>query len=190
MFYSAPDQANTAQTSWEYVMKHSRMPLRAIARATVMPALVAIGAAVVPAYPASADDAVLNGPYILYFDKATADGAPSPLPRKTYWYEFQTDCSSGCTATGDQVNTNDRSGPYHDLGGDVSLQFLDGQWIRSGQYDMTCADGSVVRYMWSWTLTPQPDGSLTGTRTLDPSGRCEELETSSVTESITATRQG
>jgi serine/threonine-protein kinase len=153
-------------------------------------ALVGVGIAVIPAQPAAADDAVLDGTYMLYFGQATADGAPSPRPRMTYWYQFHTDCSSGCTATGDQVNTDDRSGPYADLGGDVSLQFLDGQWVRSGQYDRTCADGSVVRYMWSWTLAPQPDGSLTGTRDNNPSGRCPEYETSFLTQPITATRQG
>lgn len=154
--------------------------LHAMAKAAVITVLVGIGSTVA-AQPASAQDAVLDGTYKLYF-------GPSPLPSMTYWYAFHTDCSNGCTAIGDQVNTDDRSGPHEGFDGTVSLQFLDGQWLRSGQYDRVCADGSIVRFMWSWTLTQQPDGTLTGVRVIDPSGRCAEYETSFITQPITATR--
>ena len=163
---------------------------RAMSRAAVISALIGFGLTVAPAHTAAADDPVLEGMYKLYFGEGTANGVPSSVQRMTYWYDFRTDCSGGCTAVGEQENTDDRSGPHPGFDSVVSLQFLDGHWFRSGQHDTTCRDGSVVRFTWSWTLNPQPDGSLTGTRTNDPSGRCPEFETFFVTQTIVATRDG
>lgn len=165
-----------------------------IHRAISIAALVGAGCVIASGQAVYAEDeAVLDGTYRLFFDgsQATVDGAPSPQPWATYWYEFQSSCAaSGCTATGTQITTDDRtaSPAFTHI---VNLQFTNGQWVRTGSYEMKCADASTSAWTTQWSLTPQGDGTLTGTRVDTPSGTlCGGRPAGVISQPITATREG
>lgn len=135
-------------------------------------ALVGAGCVITSGQAAYAEDATLDGTYRLLFDgsQATVNGAPAPLPTATYWYAFQSSCAaSGCTADGTLVNTDDRTASPA-FTHNVSRQFTNGQWVRTGTYESKCADGSTSAWTTQWSLTPQGDGTLTGTRVDTPGG--------------------
>jgi hypothetical protein len=168
----------------------SRLRLGAIVMRypTFIAAVVGVCLLASGAVASAEDDAVLNGVYRLYFGAATGDSVGKPVQTANYWYDFTTDCSGpgGCFADGTQVNTDDRSG-QRGFDHTVHLSFVNGQWLRGQQYDVVCPDGSITRWMTEWTLTPEADGSLTGTRVTNPAGsNCFGAAGSS--QSITATR--
>lgn len=131
-------------------------------------------AAPVPAPPA----AVLDGTYRMEPDlaKQTANGAPDPQPKtsnSTFWWAFRSACRPiGCVATGTKLDVNDHqvaSSPADT----AELHFVDGHWQKTpvqiqvqfpyclatdGKSVVASADTEVV----TWSLEPQPDGTLRG----------------------------
>ena len=128
-----------------------------------------------PAKPA----AVLDGTYRFDYDyeKQTINGAPYAIHTtdNTAWWAFRSSCgSTGCVATASQLDTNNhqvartpaQSGGY---------RFVDGHW-QSAPVERQLAqprclggNGQVVAgantVMLTWSLEPQPDGTLRGVKT-------------------------
>jgi hypothetical protein len=117
---------------------------------------------------------VLDGTYRVDYDwaKQTANGDPTTgdvtTTQTTNWWAFRSLCTAtGCVATGsrlDDTNHNEAKGVAH------VLHFADGHWQDSPYLHPpeqcrgtsgTVADSSTL----SWSLEPQPDGTLRGTAT-------------------------
>lgn len=122
---------------------------------------------------------LLDGTYRFEYDyeKQTINGAPYAIHTtdNAAWWAFRTSCgSAGCVATATQLDTNNhqvarspaQSGEY---------RFADGDWQSAPvQRQLTqprClgAGGQVVSgtntVLLTWSLGPQPDGTLRGTKT-------------------------
>jgi serine/threonine protein kinase, bacterial len=122
---------------------------------------------------------LLDGTYRFDYDyeKQTINGAPYAVHTtdNVAWWAFRSSCgSSGCVATVTQLDTNNpklartpaQSGNY---------LFVDGHWqsapVQRQLAQPRClgTDGQVVEgantVMLSWSLDPQPDGSLRGMKT-------------------------
>jgi hypothetical protein len=97
------------------------------------------------------------------------NGKPSPAELPARQYAFRSSCQTdGCVATGLRMADGDAGKVFSDDGKDVAALTLDrvgGQWLWAAQYPFTCdEDGSGGREFVAWSLTGQPDGTLTGTR--------------------------
>jgi serine/threonine protein kinase, bacterial len=114
---------------------------------------------------------VLDGTYRLDYDltKQTANGAPTiGGSAETHWWAFRSLCTpTGCVATGSGLadpNHNEAKGAAH------VLHFANGHWQDTPYLQTpaqcpgtseTVTDTSTL----SWSLTPQPDGTLRGVAT-------------------------
>jgi serine/threonine protein kinase, bacterial len=130
------------------------------------PATVA-GAPLASTHPA----AVLDGTYRLDYDlaKQTANAAPTTGgSAETRWWAFRSLCTAtGCVATGSglaDTDHNEAKGVAH------VLHFADGRWqdtpypqtpVQCPRTNGTLNDTSTL----SWSLAPQPDGTLRGVAT-------------------------
>jgi serine/threonine protein kinase, bacterial len=121
--------------------------------------------------------AVLDGTYRVVYDftKGTTNGAPNPAKSNTdniHWWAFRSLCTStGCVATGTQLDTNN---PKIGLNPAVTsvLHFADGRWQETPNrsqvdYDRCLGvDGKVIAgadtVMRAKSLEPQPDGTMRG----------------------------
>jgi hypothetical protein len=112
---------------------------------------------------------VLDGTFRLDFDNAheTVNGVPvsRPVPNKTEWWAFRFLCTStGCVATGAKLaDTNHQEG----AGVPNVLYFVDGHWQDTPylQPPKQCPGTNTKTTdteSTSWTLEPQPDGTLRG----------------------------
>ena len=141
---------------------------------------VADPATVSPSATASIPDRVFGGPvldgtYRVDSDNAhqTANGVPvsNPVPNKTHWWAFRSLCTStGCVATGSQLaDTNHQES----AGVPDVLHFIDGRWqdtpyLQPPNESVQCpgTNGTVTfTKTISWSLEPQPDGTLRGVAT-------------------------
>ena len=122
----------------------------------------------------------LDGTYRLDgdFSKETSNGAPAPQPNTDNigWWAYRSSCTStGCVATGTGLDKNN-----HQVARTPALtagfHFVDGHWQSSLSPRQVprpwClgANGTVVAgadtETFSWSLEPQPDGTLRGVQTL------------------------
>jgi serine/threonine-protein kinase len=128
-----------------------------------------------PARPA----AVLDGTYRFDYDysKQTINGAPYAVHTtdNTSWWAFHSSCrSTGCVATATELDPKDHQ-VAHTPAQSVEYRFVDGRWQSApvqrqlGQPRCLGADGHVVAgantVMLTWSLAPQPDGTLRGAKT-------------------------
>jgi hypothetical protein len=148
----------------------------AAARISDVPAGVAVPdpATVTAAATSSPSQAVggpvLDGTYSLdyEYEKTTLNGAPSPFPNKTFWWAFRSLCTSaGCVATAAQLdNTN-----HQMAAGTVRvLHFAENKWQYATEpLEIACSSANQTMTATesdSWSLEPQPDGTLKGVETI------------------------
>ena len=129
-------------------------------------------AAITPATAAAGP--ALDGTYRVDYDwaKQTANGAPTTgdpaTTQTTNWWAFRSSCTAtGCVATGSRLaETNHNEA----RGGALVLRFAEGHWQDTPYLHPpeqcrgtsgTATDTSTL----SWSLEPQPDGTLRGVQT-------------------------
>ncbi len=156
------------------VLGYLMQPTRKTASA---PATNATSAAI--AKPPPRPPALLDGTYRFDYDyeKQTINGAPYAVHTSdnTGWWAFHSSCgSTGCVATATQLDTSNprvaRTPAQR-----AEYRFVDGHWqsapVQRQLAQPRClgADGQVVAgantVMLSWSLEPQPDGTLRGEKT-------------------------
>jgi serine/threonine-protein kinase len=123
--------------------------------------------------------AVFDGTYRFDYDylKQTINGAPYAVHTtdNTSWWAVHPACgSNGCVATATELDPKDHQ-VAHNPATSAEYRFVDGHWQSApvqrqlGQPRCLGADGQVVpgtsSVMLSWSLTPQPNGTLVGTKT-------------------------
>jgi serine/threonine protein kinase, bacterial len=141
------------------------------------PALASRPSAPAPsAAPASPGGPVLNGTYQLAYDltKRTTNGISirhdGPA---TNWWAFRSACTTnGCAATGTQLDdATHQVASTNDGGQTDTLRFVGGYWQGTPQQERvgcTPASGQVgasQQETVAWSLAPQSDGTLRGTKT-------------------------
>jgi serine/threonine protein kinase, bacterial len=123
--------------------------------------------------------AVFDGTYRFAYDyeKQTINGAPyaDHTTDTTSWWAFHSVCkSTGCVATATELDPKDHQAA-HTPATSAEYRFVDGHWQSTpvqrqlGQPRCLGTDGQVVAaattVTLTWSLTPQPNGTLTGTKT-------------------------
>ena len=123
--------------------------------------------------------AVFDGTYRFDYDynKQTINGAPYAVHTTdtTSWWAFHSSCrSTGCVATATELDPTDHQ-VAHTPATSAEYRFVDGHWQSApvqrqlGQPRCLGADGQVVAgantVMLTWSLVPQPNGTLTGAKT-------------------------
>jgi hypothetical protein len=113
---------------------------------------------------------VLDGTYRLDYDfeKTTLNDAPSPGPNKAYWSAFRSLCTSaGCVATSARLDDTIHqvaAGTVH------VLHFAENAWqYASEPLEIFCSNANktiTATESYSWSLEPQPDGTLKGVETI------------------------
>jgi hypothetical protein len=103
-------------------------------------------------------------------DQQLWNGKPNPGQLSARQYAIRSACvADSCVATGIRLRDDDAAAVFQeDDGKDVApltVDFVGGSWQWAQQYDYRCdADGSSGHEFVAWSVTPQPDGKLTGTR--------------------------
>ncbi|MGB7166304.1 MAG: serine/threonine-protein kinase [Mycobacterium sp.] len=123
--------------------------------------------------------AVFDGTYRFDYDynKQTINGAPYAVHTTdtTSWWAFHSSCrSTGCAATATELDPKDHQ-VAHTPATSAEYRFVDGHWQSApvqrqlGQPRCLGGDGQVVAgantVMLTWSLAPQPNGTLTGAKT-------------------------
>jgi serine/threonine-protein kinase len=123
--------------------------------------------------------ALLDGTYGFVYDyaKQTINGAPYAVRTtdNTSWWATHSSCrSTGCVATATELDAKDHQ-VAHTPATSAEYRFVDGHWQSApvqrqlGQSRCLGAEGHVVAgantVMLTWSLTPQPDGTLGGVKT-------------------------
>jgi len=123
--------------------------------------------------------AVFDGTYRFDYDynKQTINGAPYAVQTTdtTSWWAFHSTCrSTGCVATATELDPKDHQ-VAHTPATSAEYRFVDGHWQSApvqrqlGQPRCLGTDGQVVAganaVMLTWSLAPQPNGTLTGAKT-------------------------
>jgi serine/threonine protein kinase, bacterial len=111
------------------------------------------------------------------YDKQTINGAPYAVHTSdtASWWAFHSLCrSTGCVATATELDPKDHQ-VAHNPATSAEYRFVDGHWQSApvqrqlGQPRCLGRDGQVVAaattVMLTWSLVPQPNGTLTGTKT-------------------------
>ena len=106
---------------------------------------------------------VLAGTFRLDFDGSAQISGAGPtsdkIPPTTF--AFRSTCSdNGCVATGSEVQPETPDTAV----GPVVLDYLDGHWLMVKMTETSCGTYGTLSRMTVWELTPQPDGTLSGTR--------------------------
>jgi serine/threonine-protein kinase len=188
---SATAQSTPAKSGWRALGRRRRRILlgavntTAVAALTVM--LTVIGYNMIdqktsaPATGTQAPTAagpVLDGTYRIDFDwaKRTRNGVPDPsTDTSKAWWAFRSSCTpTGCVATGTQLDDNNHQVARTPADTD-DLHFVDGHWqaapVQGQIQQQRClgANGKVVAgaetEAVTWSLEPQPDGTLRGVQT-------------------------
>jgi serine/threonine protein kinase, bacterial len=156
------------------VVAYVSRPTKETAPAAAPPAASA-AAASTPARPPT----LLDGTYRFDYDyeKQTINGAPYAIHTAdtTAWWAFRSSCgSTGCVATVTQLDTNNPQAARTPTQS-AEYRFADGHWqsapVQRQLAQPRClgADGKVVAgantVMLTWSLDPQPDGTLRGMKT-------------------------
>jgi serine/threonine protein kinase, bacterial len=151
------------------VIAYVRQPTKETASAASAPAASA------PARPA----VMLDGTYRFDYDyeKQTINGAPYAIHTtdNTAWWAFRSSCgSTGCVATATQLDTNNHQ-VARTPAQSADYRFADSHWqsapVERQLTQPRClgANGQVVAgpntVMLTWSLEPQPDGTLRGVKT-------------------------
>jgi serine/threonine protein kinase, bacterial len=123
--------------------------------------------------------AVFDGTYRFDYDynKQTINGAPYAVHTTdtTSWWAFHSSCRpTGCVATATELDPKDHQAA-HTPATSAEFRFVDGHWQSApvqrqlGQPRCLGTDGQVVAaantVMLTWSLVPQPNGTLTGAKT-------------------------
>ncbi len=124
---------------------------------------------------------VLDGTYRRDYDdaKQTVNGAPAPArnTNDTTWWAFRSSCTpTGCVATGTRIDDNNHQ-VAQTPASTMVLHFVDGHWqdepARQQMPHPRCLGGdgkSIVAgadtVMSTYSLEPQPDGTLRGVETV------------------------
>ncbi|MCA2265189.1 hypothetical protein [Mycobacterium marseillense] len=146
------------------------------------PVLSRHAAATTGAVPVHAPPAAppLDGTYLVRRDQAKEieNGAPNPEPKgdDIVWWAFRSSCRpTDCVATGTELDANNHlvaSNPGHT----AELHFVNGRWHRKpvraqvqhpkclGADEKSVVAGADTRLV-TWSLAPQPDGTLGGVLT-------------------------
>jgi serine/threonine protein kinase, bacterial len=131
------------------------------------------------AIPPPRPPAMLDGTYRFDYDyeKQTINGAPYAVHTSdnTAWWAFHSSCgSTGCVATATQLDTKNPQ-VARTPAQSADYRFVDGHWQSApvrrqldqprclGPDDQVVAGANTV--MLSWSMEPQPDGTLRGTKT-------------------------
>lgn len=115
----------------------------------------------------------LNGSYNVFvdFSKQTFNGVPTPMESRTFPVEFTTHCdSSGCVVRMDNSGDSTRN-PAAPAA--FEYRWNNGRWETQGPYPYLCQrmnPDSAVKSVRKDYLTPNPDGSFYGERTLTVEG--------------------
>lgn len=147
-----------------------------LARALGAAALTGCGVLAAPPVVADADRPT---PPLLYgfydvsvdFSKQTFNGAPTPMPAKTFQVEYTARCDvAGCAVSMD--NSDDLS---RNPGAPTVFEYRwnNDRWETSGDYPYLCDrmnPASAVQSVRSDYLIPNPDGSFSGERTITVGG--------------------
>src|ERR1700761_8763717 len=128
-----------------------------------------------PVPPVAAFDGMYSFDYD--YNKQTINGAPYAVHTTdtTSWWALHSSCrSTGCVATATELDPKDHQ-VAHNPATSAEYRFVDGHWQSApvqrqlGQPRCLGTDGQVVAatttVMLTWSLVPQPDGTLTGTKT-------------------------
>jgi serine/threonine-protein kinase len=103
--------------------------------------------------------AIETGPYQEYVN-------PKTRPVDSYTVAFRSACTDkGCVATESSIGNDDKPAAGQPA---RIFDFIDGNWRWAGDVEGTCSQGGSdatldARYFKSMSLSPQPDGTLTGT---------------------------
>lgn len=123
--------------------------------------------------------APFDGTYSFDYDynKQTINGAPYAVHTTdtTSWWALRSSCkSTGCVATATELDPKDHQ-VAHTPATSAEYHFVDGHWQSApvqrqlGQPRCLGTDGQVVAgantVMLTWSLAPQPNGTLTGAKT-------------------------
>jgi serine/threonine-protein kinase len=172
--------------------KRSRILLAAATAAVLVTAIGVVGYMTRPARntvsapptsaPAAAPvppPAFLDGTYSFVYDyaKQTINGAPYAVRTTdtTSWWALRSSCrSTGCVATATELDPKDHQ-LAHNPPTSAEYRFADGHWQSApvqrqlGQPRCLGTDGQVVAaantVMLTWSLAPQPNGTLAGAKT-------------------------
>ena len=132
-------------------------------------------AAAPPVRPAVMPDGTYRFDYD--YNKQTINGAPYAIHTTdtTSWWAFRSTCGSiGCVATATELDPKDHQAA-HTPATTAEYRFVDGHWQSApvqrqlgqprclGTDDRVMAGANTV--MLTWSLAPQPDGTLRGTKT-------------------------
>ena len=128
-----------------------------------------------PAPPVAAFDGTYSFDYD--YNKQTINGAPYAVHTTdtTSWWALRSSCrSTGCVATATELDPKDHQ-LAHTPATSAEYRFVDGHWQSApvqrqlGQPRCLGTDGQVVAgantVMLTWSLAPQPNGTLTGAKT-------------------------
>lgn len=116
---------------------------------------------------------LLYGSYDVFVDFArqTFNGAPTPMESKTFPVAYTAQCDvSGCVVrmdNSDDLTRNPGAPPVFEY------RWTNGRWETSGDYPYLCErmnPDSAVRAVRADYLSPNPDGSFSGQRTLTIEG--------------------
>jgi serine/threonine protein kinase, bacterial len=139
----------------------------------------AVAPAVAPSNTPAPPNAVFDGTYRFDYDyiKQTINGAPYAIHTtdNTSWWAFHSTCAStGCVATATELDPDNHQ-LAHNPNTTAEYRFVDGHWQSApvqrqlgqprclGTGDQVVAGANTV--MLTWSVTPQPNGTLAGTKT-------------------------
>ena len=161
------------------VIAYVKQPTKGTAPAASAPASSAPAAAAPAGSAPARPPALLDGTYCFDYDyeKQTINGAPYAIHTtdNISWWAFRSSCgSTGCVATATQLDTANpqvaREPPQS-----ATYSYADGHWQSApverqlNQSRCLGANGQVVAgistVILTWSLEPQPDGTLRGTKT-------------------------
>ncbi|WP_319449299.1 MULTISPECIES: hypothetical protein [unclassified Mycobacterium] len=149
--------------------------------ATIVLAVVTVVAAACSSEPSTAREATtsqpsgaaaLHGVYRADYagDEQVWNGKPRPDEMSARQYTIRSECTGDtCVATGVRLRDDDATHVFtEDDGKDVeplTIDLVGDQWRWAERYEYRCdADGSTGHEFVAWSVTPQSDGKLTGTR--------------------------
>lgn len=141
-----------------------------------------------PSVEVAQPDQMLDGAYRMDIaaDQVLSSGVPTPQEPFTREYAFKSACTdTGCVAA---VSRLDDDEPDAVTGPQTPMDYIGDQWVSATYDAFVCPDGSTGASFVVWQLSPQPDGTLEGIRTVATFGSpgCTVV----LTMPITATRTG
>lgn len=110
-------------------------------------------------------DVMLDGVYRLDVEAGDnmTNGAPDPQQPYSRNFAFRSGCNdTGCVSALSRAQDDNPDGEHGKL---TPLDYIGDQWIRAAYATQQCPDGRTAALVQVWQLTPQADGTLTGTRT-------------------------